>query len=105
MLSIVGYDKDFKECNPEDLTSVIKKSYDDSLNTEKFWIKICTNGINSGKFFDPSTNMIEDLKRHDSHTGRMRYSYKTVSKECFELYVSYLKTKNSSFLKNAERTM
>jgi hypothetical protein len=105
MFSVIGYDKIGSECNAEDDISVAKKSIDEILNTEKFWIKICTNGINSGKFFDPSTNMLEELKRFDSYTGKLRYSYKLVNKECFELYLNYLKTKNNSFLKNAERMM
>lgn len=103
MFSIFGYDINGNNIDANDETSTAKKSIDESLDKEKFWIKICTNGINSGKFFDPSTNIIEDLKRYDSHTGRMRYSYKNVNKECFDLYISYLKTKNSSFLRNAER--
>lgn len=105
MFSVVGFDVDGNETNPENEESLAKKSFDQSLNSEKFWIKICTNGINSGKFFDPSTNMIEELKRFDSHTGRNRYSYKNVNKECFNFYISYLLTKNTSFLRNAERNI
>lgn len=105
MLSIIGFNTDGKEINADADESVAKKSIDSVLKSEKFWIKICTNGINSGKFFDASTNMIEELKRFDSHTGRQRYAYKLVNKECFDLYVSYLTSKNSSFLRNAERNI
>lgn len=105
MNTVVGLDKNGNECNPEELTSVAKKSYDESLKTERFWIKICNNGINSGRFFDPASNLEEELKNYESHTGRYRYSYKSVNKQCFDLYYSYLKTKNSSYLKNSERNM
>ena len=105
MLTITGFDSNANEANSEDEISVAKKSTDHILNTEKFWIKICTNGLNSGRFFDPSTNMIEELKRYDSYNGKYRYSYKLVNKDCFDLYMLFLKTKNSSFLKNAERNM
>lgn len=105
MTSINGFDVNGIEINADDNLSVAKKSFDESLNGERFWIKICTNGINSGKFFDPSTNMTDELKRFDSHTGRFRYSYKSVNKECFNLYLTYLETKNTAFLKNAERNM
>ena len=105
MLTITGFDSNANESNSEDEISVAKKSTDHILNTEKFWIKICTNGLNSGRFFDPSTNMVEELKRYDSYNGKHRYSYKLVNKDCFDLYMLFLKTKNSSFLKNAERNM
>ena len=62
MNTVVGLDKNGNECNPEELTSVAKKSYDESLKTERFWIKICNNGINSGRFFDPASNLEEELK-------------------------------------------
>ena len=103
MFSVIGYDKNANECSAEDVTSIAKKSIDAVLNSEKFWIKICNNGINSGKFFDPLSNLEEELKNYESHTGRYRYAYKSVSRECFDLYLSFLKTKNSAFLKNAER--
>lgn len=105
MFTIIGFDINGKEIDSNNDDSVAKKSIDTILNSEKFWIKICTNGINSGKFFDSSTNMLEELKIFDSHTGRKRYSYKLVKKECFDLYLSYLTSKNSSFLRNAERNI
>ncbi len=105
MLSVIGFDQNALECDAENFLSLAKKSFDSDLKTEKFWVKICTNGIDSGKLFDPSTNILEDLKRFDTHTGRFRYAYKTVNKECFNFYISYLLTNNSSFLKNAERNI
>ena len=74
-------------------------------NTEKYFIKVCNAGINGGKFFDPLKDLIQELNRHDSFSGRDRYSYKVVSKECFDYYMNYLKTKNISYLRNAERSM
>lgn len=74
-------------------------------NTEKYFIKVCTAGLNSSKFFDPLKDLPEELKRHDVFAGRDRYSYKLVNKECFDYYLNYLKTKNVSLLRNAERIM
>jgi len=73
--------------------------------TEKYFIKVCTAGLNSSKFFDPLKDLQEELKRHDVFAGRDRYSYKLVNRECFDYYLNYLKTKNVSLLRNAERIM
>ena len=105
MFSVIGFDKNGKECDHENFLSLAKKSIDTDLKSEKFWVKICTNGIDSGKLFDPSSSLLEDLKRFDNHTDKYRYSYKSVNKECFNFYISYLSSNNSSFLKNAERNI
>jgi len=105
MFSVIGFDKNAKECDHENFLSLAKKSIDTDLKSEKFWVKVCTNGIDSGKIFDPSSNLTEDLKRFDNHTDKHRYSYKNVSRECFNFYISYLSTNNSSFLRNAERNI
>lgn len=85
--------------------SVAKNSKFLVTDTEKYFVKICTAGVNSSKFFDPLKDLPAELKRHDVYAGRDRYAYKPVSKECFDYYLNYLKTKNVSFLKNAERSM
>lgn len=85
--------------------SVAKQTKFLVTNTEKYFIKVCTAGLNSSKFFDPLKDLIEELKRHDVFAGRDRYSYKLVNKECFDYYLNYLKTKNTSLLRNAERIM
>jgi hypothetical protein len=97
------YNGDIIEDNSK--LSVAKNTKFLVTNTEKHFVKICTAGVNSSKFFDPLKDLTEELKRHDVFAGRDRYSYKLVSKECFDYYLNYLKTKNVSLLRNAERIM
>lgn len=102
-INAFGYDSEGLDCDSDENTSVAKKTEDISNKTTSYWVKICNGSINSGKLYDPSTNLFEELKRFDSYTGRNRFSYKKVSEECFNHYVSYLTTKKTSFLRNAER--
>ena len=102
---VTEYDTTGNIINEEEKLSVAKNTKFLVTNTEKFFVKVCTAGVNGSKFFDPLTNLIEELKRHDLYAGRDRYAYKVVSKECFNHYINYLKTKNISYLRNAERSM
>mgnify|MGYP006277999271 CR=1 FL=1 len=104
-LEVAEYDITGNVISGESKLSVAKHTKFFVTNTEKFFVKVCTAGLNGSKFFDPLTNLIEELKRHDLYAGRDRYSYKVVSKECFNHYLNYLKTKNISYLRNAERSM
>ena len=80
-----------------------KKTKDIKNETVSFWLKICRGSFMSGTIFDPSTISSEELKRYDNYTGQNKYSYKKVSEECFNHYISYLTTKKTSFLRNAQR--
>jgi hypothetical protein len=102
---ITEFDIDGNDVKKTSKIPIAKKSQFLITNTEKYFVKVCMLGINSSKMFDPLKDLIDELKRHDVHTGRNRYAYKVVNKECFDLYLSYLKTKNASFLRNAERNI
>jgi hypothetical protein len=102
---VIEFDYNGNEVEKNSKVSVAKNTKFLVTNTEKYFIKVCTAGLNSSKFFDPLKDLTEELKRHDVFAGRDRYSYKLVNKECFDYYLSYLKTKNVSLLRNAERIM
>lgn len=102
---ITEFDIDGNDIQQTSKIPIAKRSKFLITNTEKYFVKVCTFGINSSKMFDPLKDLIDELKRHDVNTGRNRYAYKVVNKECFEFYMNYLKTKNVSFLKNAERNI
>ena len=104
-ITVIEFDYNGNEVEKNSKISVAKNTKFLVTNTEKYFIKICTAGLNSSKFFDPLKDLPEELKRHDVFAGRDRYSYKLVSKECFDYYLNYLKTKNVSLLRNAERIM
>ena len=104
-ITVVEFDYNGNEVEKNSKISVAKNTKFLVTNTEKYFIKICTAGLNSSKFFDPLKDLPEELKRHDVFAGRDRYSYKLVNKECFDYYLNYLKTKNVSLLRNAERIM
>jgi hypothetical protein len=98
-----GFDENAEDCNPEEAQSLAKKTRDIKNETVSFWLKICRGSFMSGTIFDPSTISSEELKRYDNYTGQNKYSYKKVSEECFNHYISYLTTKKTSFLRNAQR--
>jgi hypothetical protein len=102
---VIEFDYNGNEVEKNSKVSVAKNTKFLVTNTEKYFIKVCTAGLNSSKFFDPLKDLTEELKRHDVFAGRDRYSYKLVNKECFDYYLNYLKTKNVSLLRNAERIM
>ena len=104
-ITVIEFDYNGNEVEKNSKISVAKNTKFLVTNTEKYFIKICTAGLNSSKFFDPLKDLPEELKRHDVFAGRDRYSYKLVNKECFDYYLNYLKTKNVSLLRNAERIM
>ena len=77
-------------------------------------LKVNDNGITNyfvkankyGKLFDPSGMYTEGQhSRFSKILGTQEFQFKKVSPRVFELYTSFLKTKNNAWLKNAEREM
>lgn len=99
-----GYDKDANDIDPNDNMALAKKAYDISNNTYSYWVKMCMTSFSPSKLFDPAIDLTEELKRFDNYTGRSKYHYRRVSEECFNHYISYLTTKKTSFLRNADRS-
>lgn len=59
-----------------------------------------------GKLFSPSGMYTEGQhKRFNKVLGAQEFQFKKVNLRVFELYTSFLKTKNSAWLSNAEREM
>lgn len=59
-----------------------------------------------GKLFNPIGLYSEGLgNRFVAKSGKNLWSFKEVNNKVFDLYVSFLKTKNTAWLTNAEREM
>lgn len=88
----------------ESPNSIAKKVNDFDLGTYRYWIKRCNAGPEAGCLYNPmsSTFDIRSLNKV-VNGGRKLYEYKPVSEKCFSLYLEFIRTKNTLFLKNAER--
>lgn len=68
----------------------------------KFFIKMS----NGGRIFDPIGMFDETQRLRESrHAGRPNWTWRTTKETVFKFYIEYLKTKNASYLLNAERNI
>lgn len=121
MTNVVFYNKDGKEFS--DAVTVVSGRYNSdevlSKNAEHdayakkeidgdridCFVKKCTTGNNAGHFADPFGGLYTvNLSAIDVYAGRRYYEYERVKGEVFNLYISFLKTRNPSYLRNAERS-
>lgn len=79
--------------------TLAKKTFTD--HKAKYMIKLDING----KFLDPTSNLSKDSANKSNFISRTckQPRFKSVSPETFELYLNFLKTKNLSWLYNANR--
>jgi hypothetical protein len=82
-----------------------KKVVDEKNNVESYFIKVGTTGPAVGRLLNPwGVNYREgDDVKYESQMGRYRYEFERVSKEVFEAYIKFLKTRNERYLLTAER--
>ena len=82
------------------------KIYAQSKSSEYGGTNYFVKGNRYGKLFNPSGMYSEGQhKRFNKLTGSDEFQFKKVSLRVFELYTSFLKTKNVAWLNNAEREM
>lgn len=89
---------------PLDAINCIAKEIDTETGP-LYAVKVNMAGPDAGRFFDP-TSVNFDQRIADkflSERGVYQYEFKTVSQEVFALYLKFLETKNSSYVRNAER--
>lgn len=71
-------------------------------NPNRYYIKVGTYG----KIYNPIGLYSEgQSERFLSKIGRKQFEYKEVNQKVFDMYVSFLSTKNIAWLNNAEREM
>jgi hypothetical protein len=86
--------------NKEDGEVCAKKIITD--NNTKFYIK---TGL-YGKIYDPIGLYSEGTSaKFLSRVGKKAWEFKQVSSKVFDMYLSFLKTKNKAWLTNAEREL
>ena len=68
----------------------------------KFYVKTGRHG----KFFDPAGLYSEGTEyKQKRHAGKPEWELKNVSQKAFDFYINFLKTKNTAWLRNAERAI
>lgn len=72
---------------------------------EAFFVKFAVEGPDRGHMLNPYSIYFRegDDVRIEARRGSMRYEFKRVTKEAFELYLKFLKTKTTSYRTAAER--
>jgi hypothetical protein len=79
-----------------------KPSFGGSSVTEKYLIKVGPYG----KIYNPIGLYSEgDGNKFSSKTGKQVWGFKEVNSKVFNMYVSFLKSKNIAWLNNAEREL
>jgi len=63
--------------------------------------------MNRDNIYNPHSNVgsPSDLVKFDKTMGRFHYEFKQVKQSVYDNYVQFLKTKYSTYLRNAEREM
>lgn len=102
-VDVVAYDRKGGGVDPQSHGCVARVSIHEKTGLEKYEVRVCTRGLDTGLFYNPATHHHDDLIRFDSHTGKMRFSWREVGKEAFENYVDFLKTGNAALLRLAQR--
>lgn len=85
--------------------SVAKHVHFDN-GTDSYYVKVSKSGSDAGFFVNPQSMWYVELnaKRFDKRTkAKSVYEFKSVKKEVFESYLHFLKTKNQTYLRWAER--
>lgn len=73
-----------------------------SNNKIKYWIKIGPNG----RIYNPMGLFSEDrANKHIAKSGKNEWEFRQVNQKVFDLYLSFLRTKNIAWLHNAERQL
>lgn len=84
--------------NAESPNTFAKSIAKDSVT--KFFIKVGTYG----KIYNPMGMFSEGKEnKFNAKIGKKEFDYKQVNKRIFDLYVTFLSTKNIAWLNNAER--
>lgn len=90
----IGYTLGGEEVDPDSNSCYCRK------DNQRFFIKQDTRGL----FFNPIGLYSEGQENaYDKNRGKHVFSFKEVSSKCFNYYLMFLKTKNESYLLNAQR--
>jgi hypothetical protein len=103
-VEVISYDKKANPIDAENHGCVARITVHEKTGLEKCEVRVCTRGIDSGLFFNPLNHHHDDLVRFDSHTGKLRFCWREVSRTSFDQYVQFLKSGNQAMLRMAQRS-
>lgn len=85
----------------EDTNKVLAKIRTGVSNT-KYFVKVGSHG----QIFNP-IGIYSEGKQNKflSKIGKLEFAFREVNKKVFDMYINFLKTKNSAWLNNAQREM
>lgn len=100
---MIYYDFNGKEVDSENKSVVAKQLFFDETKTDKYLVRVCSHGPDSGLFFNPQIHEKGGINKIDTQTGREKFFFRPTNKDSFNLYVKFLQTGNISLLRNAQR--
>lgn len=102
---IVGFAWGAEEIDPEDANCLAKKIENKSRETTQYFVKMFRGNSGVRGFVNPIDPMFTPsmLTKQHSHLGCAGAEFTKVSRQAFDLYLTFLRTKNSVFCRQAER--
>ncbi len=100
---VTGYTEGAAEIDPASPRCFAKKSVDQATKTTRFFIKRATSGPESGSFYNPNSASFGHASMGRQPDGRGAYEFRPVAQEAFELYLRFLMTGNTAYVRCAER--
>lgn len=86
----------------EQASNIYAKSLNNNNKETKYYVK----SNRYGKLYNPTGMTTEGQhKRFNKMIGANEFNFKRVNQRIFELYINFLKTKNTAWLNNAEREL
>lgn len=102
--TISGYQDFFDENQLPRLNSDTNKTYAKKTIRDNGTVRYSIRLSLSNKLYDPTSQYgLDKTKSFLDSTVRSENRFKNVSPKVFEMYVTFLKTKNNSWLHNAQR--
>lgn len=100
----VFYDAEGKE-HAKLSEELVFAQHANNANGDSYYVAMVLTGMDAGHFLNTQSMWYNaDAKRVvDPNRGASNIQLKKVTQEVFDLYVKFLKTKNVSYLRNAER--
>lgn len=77
----------------------------EGIDLEQFLVKKGRTGPDASHLLNPNSIWAAEGQERafDRRSGRKTFEFAIVTKDCFNLYIKFLQTKNPAYLRNAER--
>jgi hypothetical protein len=101
-----GYDQAGVEGDHEASGCVAKSCTDPISGNARYWVRRGATGAGAGLLYDPHSVYAATGSSPENayaRAGHPSYLWRPATRECFEQYLLYLRTKNPIHLRHAER--